>query len=202
MRLPSRSGPRAGCGRVGRLPAGPILPTWPSATRTVTPDRYLTVRYESMVGQPEQTLHRLCDFLGEEYTVDMLTMAGAPEFRAKISKGLDLAPDQTPVTSDYIGRYRQGVPEQDIAFIQAHAGRQMRDFDYQMEAIDFSLGERLRFNLLTRPRGLASMWIWLGLEKLQHRFPGRVGRTPRPRMRLSRPAGKNKPQPVAGSTSD
>lgn len=192
----------------GRLRAGGAVARWSYSANLARrnqeryPGRYLTVRYESMVGQPEQTLRRLCDFLGEEYTVDMLTMAGAPEFRAKIGKGLDLAPDQTPVTTDYIGRYRQGVPEQDIAFIQAHAGQLMRDFDYKMEAIDFSLGQRLRFNLLTRPRGLVSMWIWLGLEKLQHRFPGRVGRTPKPRMRLPRRAGKNKPQPVAGSTND
>jgi hypothetical protein len=192
----------------GRLRAGGAVARWSYSVNLARhnqaryPGRYLSVRYESMVGQPERTLRQLCEFLGEEYTTDMLTMAGAPEFRTKISQGRDLAPDQTPVTTDYIGRYRQGVPDQDIAFIQAYAGRQMRALDYQMEDLNFSLKERLRFNLLTRPRGLASMWFWLGLEGLQHRFPGLVGRTPKPRMRLPRRPSKNKPKRVAGSATD
>ncbi len=78
----------------------------------------------------------------------------------------------------------------------------MLDFDYQMEDIDFGLAERLRFNLLTRPRGLVSMWIWLGLEKLQHRFPGLVGRTPKPRMRLPRRPDKTKAERVSGPAAD
>ena len=129
-------------------------------------------------------------------------MAGAPEFRAKISQGQELAPDQAPVSPAYIGRYRQGVPREDIAFIQAHAGRLMRAFDYQLDDLDYTPAQRLHFNLLTRPKGLLSMWIWLGLEKIQHYFPARLGRTPRSRMLLPRRTGKGQAKRVAGTSTD
>jgi hypothetical protein len=74
----------------------------------------------------------------------------------------------------------------------------MRAHGYQLDAIDFTPAERLRFNLLTRPRGVVSMWFWLGLEKVQHHFPGRLGRTPKPRMLLPRRPGRNKAKGVAG----
>ena len=104
-----------------------------------------------------------------------------------------------------LGRYRQGVPREDIAFIQAYAGRQMRDFDYELEPLNFTLGQRLRFNLTTRPKGLFSMAAWLGLEQAQQRFPGLVGRTPKPRMRLPRQqqeTGLNQPAGAPTSSTE
>jgi hypothetical protein len=147
---------------------------------------YLTVHYEKMVTEPEQTLHLICDFLGETYTPDMLTMKGAPDFRAKISQGRDLARGQTPVTPDFIGSFRQGVSKEDIAFIQAYAGLKMRAYDYKPVPIIFTIGERLHFNLIARPRGLVARSIWLGVEKLQQNFPKVMGRKPKPRMLLER----------------
>ncbi|HEX6293069.1 MAG TPA: sulfotransferase, partial [Herpetosiphonaceae bacterium] len=40
------------------------------------PDRYLIVRYETLVEQPEATLRQVCAFIGEPYTPAMLTMEG------------------------------------------------------------------------------------------------------------------------------
>jgi hypothetical protein len=187
----------------GRLRAGGAVARWEYSVGLAKrnqkryPERYLVVRYETMVAKPEQTLHQLCEFLDETYTTDMLTMSDAPEFREKISQGIDLDPDQTPVTTDYIGRYRQGVPREDIAFIQAYAGKDMKAYDYRLEPNDFSFSERLRFNLTVRPKGLVSMWTWLFLERLQHRFPGIIGRTPKPRMILS-DQPKNREPEAAG----
>ena len=189
----------------GKLRAGGAVARWEYSVGLAErnqqrhPGRYLTVRYETMVTEPERTLQLICDFLGETYTTDMLIMSGTPDFRAKISQGVDLAPDQTPVTADYIGRYRQGVPREDIAFIQAYAGREMKTYDYRMESIDFAFGERLRFNLIVRPKGLVSMWTWLVMERLQHRFPGVIGRTPKPRMLLSSKPKQKDPKRQAGS---
>lgn len=192
----------------GKLRAGGAVARWTYSVNLALrnqaryPGRYLAVRYETMVTEPERTLHELCDFLGEAYTIDMLTMAGAPDFRAKISQGIELAPNQTPVSGDYIGLYRKGVSDEDVAFIQAYAGRLMRAFDYEMKPIDFTLKQRLHFNLLTRPKGLASMWFWLGLEMGRRRFPDRFGPTPGSRMLLSRKKDKRQLSHAGGTMSD
>ncbi|MFN2221115.1 MAG: sulfotransferase [Chloroflexota bacterium] len=192
----------------GKLRAGGAVARWnysvglAQRNQARYPGRYLAVRYETMVTEPEETLRRLCDFLGEEYTTDMLIMAGAPDFRAKISQGAELAPNETPVTGDYIGLYKQGVPAQDVAFIQAYARRHMRAFGYAMKPVDFTLPERLRFNLLTRPKGLASMWFWLGLERGRQLFPDRLGPTPGSRMLLSQKKGEQQLSPASGAPAD
>jgi hypothetical protein len=192
----------------GKLRAGGAVARWnysvglAQRNQARYPGRYLAVRYETMVTEPEETLRRLCDFLGEEYTTDMLIMAGAPDFRAKISQGAELAPNETPVTGDYIGLYNQGVPAQDVAFIQAYARRHMRAFGYAMKPVDFTLPERLRFNLLTRPKGLASMWFWLGLERGRQLFPDRLGPTPGSRMLLSQKKGEQQLSPASGAPAD
>ena len=60
------------------------------------PDRYLVVRFETMVAQPEQTLRQVCDFLGEEYIPSMLTMDGSPQ-RDKLARTAS-APGTSPFT--------------------------------------------------------------------------------------------------------
>ena len=172
----------------GKLRAGGAVARWrysvQLAERNVEryPGRALIVRYETLVAQPEQTLRQVCDFLGETYDHAMLTMEGAAKFRRKISGDRDLPAGQTPVTTDYIGRYRGRVPEAEIVFIQSHASREMATYDYAMDEIHFSAGQRLRYNLVDRPVNVLKMWGWITVERLQHQFPSLIGRTPSKRM--------------------
>jgi hypothetical protein len=179
----------------GKLRAGGAVARWEYSVGLARrnqkryPGRYLTVRYETMVIEPEQTLHLICDFLGEIYTPDMLTMEGTPKFRAKISQDRDLKPGQTAVTPDYIGRYRQGVPKEDIAFIQSRAGREMLAYEYALDTIQFSPSERFHYALIDWPVNLVKMLAWRTIESVQHWLPGLAGRTPSPRMILNRKHG-------------
>ncbi len=43
----------------------------------------MILRYETLALQPEETLQTICDFIGEPYSPDMLTMEGAPTFLDK-----------------------------------------------------------------------------------------------------------------------
>jgi hypothetical protein len=50
------------------------------------PGHYMVVRYEDLVAQPEQMLHKICDFLGEQYVPEMLTMTMASARSARFQR--------------------------------------------------------------------------------------------------------------------
>ena len=81
------------------------------------PQSYMPVRFEDLVINPESTLKEICDFLEEDYTRSMLTLEGAPKFRAQ----LDRADEGKLLSEKYIGRYRDSIPVDEIAFMQASA---------------------------------------------------------------------------------
>ena len=140
------------------------------------PNRYLVVRYESLVAQPEPTMREICAFLDEDFVTAMLTMQGAPRYREKYGGGA--APDQSPITTAYIGRFRGAVAPRELAFMQAIAGRQMRGYGYELEPIRFSSRERLAFAAVDYPLNLVRMLAWRGIESLQQHFPGTIRRQP------------------------
>ena len=140
------------------------------------PDYYLPVQFEALVRQPEETLRRVCEFIGESYTPEMLTMDGSPGHREKLMQNADTA--ERPLSEKYIGRFKQHVPKMEIAFIQQYAKNEMRKFGYELEPIQFSLRERVQYETRTRPSNLARMTVWLIVESLQQRFPRLVSRRP------------------------
>jgi hypothetical protein len=143
------------------------------------PERYRVVRYEELVREPEATLRAVCAFLDEPYMPAMLSMAGAPEHREKFSRSAPEVPaGQAPLSSAYIGRYRGVVEERELAFMQLHAGRAMRDHGYALEPVRLPARDALRFALLDWPANLTRMLGWRMWEAVQHSFPAQVGRKP------------------------
>ena len=148
------------------------------------PDRYMIVRYESLVCQPEQTLREICVFLGEEYSPGMLTMDGAPTHRDKLRDSANGHPGASPLSPTFIGRFRQFVPRREIAFLQLHAGRLMRAHAYFHEPLNFSWRDWFLFSLVDWPLNLIRMYAWLGKEAFHQNFPSLAGRTAAPKMIL------------------
>jgi hypothetical protein len=146
------------------------------------PDRYLPVQYEELVRQPEKTLHKVCEFIGESYTPAMLGMDGSPGHREKLIQNAE--DSERPLSEKYIGRFRQHIPKSEIAFIQQYAKNEMRQLGYALEPIQFSPRERIKYEIWTRPSNLARMIVWLLIESLQQRFPRLTGRRPSDAMVL------------------
>ncbi len=142
------------------------------------PDRYKIVRYETLVCQPERTMREVCAFLDEEFMPAMLMMEGAPGYRDKSGNRSNGETEQIPISTAYIGRFRQVMSKREIAFMQAYAGRDMLAYDYQLEPVQLSLSERLRFSFVDWPVNLARMFTWRTVEAVQHNFPAQVGRKP------------------------
>jgi len=128
------------------------------------PNRVLIVRYETLAQHPIETLRLVCDFIGEPYTPEMLTMTGAPRY---YKKGANTAFEKVKpgvISTRSIGRFRDVISPWEIAFIQTFCGRMMAEFDYELEPTRLSVRERLAY-LAALPLGLARMARWLVFDK-------------------------------------
>jgi hypothetical protein len=143
------------------------------------PENYMIVQYENLARNPEEALRQVCAFIHEEFTPVMLGMGGAAEYRdSGGNSSFDtIAPGVISTRS--IGRYRQVVSNQEIAFIQLFAGSVMERFGYAKEPVHFSPTEWLIFYLAVLPLNLARMLGWLTLTTIKIK-----GGEPIPRFRL------------------
>jgi hypothetical protein len=142
------------------------------------PGRYIIVRYETLVREPERTLRAVCTFLDEEFMPAMLTMAGAPGYREKGEHKANGASEQGPISTAYIGRYRQVMTKGEVAFMQMYAGQEMVAQGYELDPIQFSINDRITFSLVDWPVNVARMITWRAVEAIQHNFPAQIGRKP------------------------
>lgn len=97
-----------------------------AAWRLRSSPRYLLVRYEQLVAQPEQELRRICAFVGEEYSPAMLVpnwdpTADLPWFRRA----------EEPVTTGRLGKWREELTADQVALVEWYVGSHMEKFGYQ-----------------------------------------------------------------------
>ena len=97
-----------------------------AAWRLRSSPRYLLVRYEQLVAQPEQELRRICAFVGEEYFPAMLVpnwdpTADLPWFRRA----------EEPVTTGRLGKWREELTADQVALVEWYVGPHMQTFGYE-----------------------------------------------------------------------
>ncbi len=102
-------------------------------------ERYTSVRYEDLVTHPEPELRRLCEFLGEEFTPDLL------EHHKRSDTGFarrekHKARTLEPVTSARISRYRESLSRPEIALFQLIAGKELQRQGYELDPVPRLLG--------------------------------------------------------------
>jgi hypothetical protein len=145
------------------------------------PDRYKVVLYETLAKSPERSVRQICEFIGERYSSEMLSMQGAPVFRDKGSNSSYGKRDPGVISTDSIGRFREILTPQQISFIQIAAKPEMEAFGYEREPLHLALGERLQFTMRDVPLESARLAAW----RIREAFRDRVGR-PVPSYRLER----------------
>jgi len=132
------------------------------------PDRYRSVRYETLVSQPVAALREVCAFIDAEYTPAMLGMDGAPGFRdgGNSSYGRH---DPGVISTASVGRFRQVLSARQIATIQLLAKDEMTSFGYELQPLRLALGERLGFALRDVPVESAHAIAWRTRETIRDR---------------------------------
>ena len=177
----------------GRGRAGGATARWTYSGRLAQrharrhPENYLVVRFEDMVLRTEPTLRHVCAFLDVDFHTSMLDMPGAPERRDRLASRsaaitatttVGITTTGSPLSSEFIGRFHDNVPRDELAFIQLHARRLMRTYGYATDPPRLSRAEWSRFVVVGWPNQAIRMVAWRGVEALQQRLPAQVGRKP------------------------
>ena len=119
--------------------------------RSAGPKRYCEVKYEDLVSRPEQECRRICRFISEDFSLQMLR-------HHEYNKAKELVPRHRlawhghtlePVTTSRMGQWKHEMCECDRAIFECLAGSVLQEFGY--ETHDFKI----------RP-GLGAALVWMG----------------------------------------
>jgi len=117
------------------------------------PDRYLVLRYEELWSRPEPSLQRVCRFLEEGYS---------PEMVVDFGEGRRI---QEHETAPVAGGSAVGT-----AFVERYATEQLVALGYPESTVRLSLQDRLKFHLVSQPRGRAAMEAWRMTRAMRRRW--------------------------------
>lgn len=154
--------------RRGGIGAG--VAEWRCSARIATdnsarfPTRYLVVRYEDLVADPEATVRAICHFVDEPFELAMLAMGGAPRLLEQGSNSSYGRREAGVIATDSVGRYRSVLSEREIAFAQQTAGDEMQQFGYGFDDPAMGPVGRARYNLTTLPLERVRGGIWTTVE--------------------------------------
>jgi hypothetical protein len=122
--------------------------TWNAANVFVKPYRkslsssaWFDVRYEELVREPEKVLKRVCDFLGEQYSPELLEFHKTPTSVAR-GKQRDHAPLGHAVSDKYVGIYKQLLSKRDQQIYAAVAGKMHKEAGYDLDVEPVVLSEQ------------------------------------------------------------
>lgn len=136
-------------------------------------DNYMVVRYEDLASSPEETLGKVCDFIGEDYEPSMLAMKGAPRHGDEGNSSFERI-NTGVISTRSIGRWRAVLSERSVASIQVLAGRRMRGYGYTPEPPSMSPAARARFYFGQLPHDFARTAGWLVTHGRRERSGGKI----------------------------
>jgi len=99
--------------------------------------RYLMVRYEDLVAEPEAEARRLCDFLDIPFAPEMLAQGAmrhddGREWRANTSHG----EPYRGVSDRSVARYRKGLSPAELLIVHALLADHLKFFGYALDALE------------------------------------------------------------------
>lgn len=122
--------------------------------------RYLVVRYEDLVTDPESKVREICEFIDEPFDPHMLTSGheGPAETSLELSTGS-------------IGRYRVDVPDWEVALIETVLGSEMKRFGYpKTDEGGLSWSRRLLLETVGRAATAVFLLMWRPWSAFKRRF--------------------------------
>jgi hypothetical protein len=98
----------------------------------IDPARYLVIRYEDLVLDPEAVLQRLCDFLGVTYSAKMLDYRSdvarkVPEDKMQLWPSL-----KEPPKASKVDRWRREMRRSQRILFEQRAGRLLKELGYEV----------------------------------------------------------------------
>ena len=126
-------------------------------------EQWMDVSYEDLVANSEAVLKQVCAFLGEAYDSNMLNFHQTDIDKAR-GASRDHAPLGQPVTTQFIGIYKDQLSKKEQRIFMAAAGTALIDAGYQADsepaklsaeeiALHWELDGRIRAATLDAPHG-------------------------------------------------
>ena len=134
------------------------------------PDRYMILRYETLVFLPEESMRTICAFIGEPYSPLMLTMSADQRFHDEGGNSSYERVEPGRISTGSVGRFRGVMSRRQIAYMERVLGPQMSAFDYTQDSLALAGSERLLFSLLDLPWNATRAAAWRTREALLDRM--------------------------------
>jgi hypothetical protein len=127
-----------------RRPLKPCVESWLEATadglRWRGHPQYLEVRYEDVVNEPEPTLRRVCEFIGEDWTPALLRFHEQDASSRDPAKFISNAAATQPLSKQAVQRWRKDLSPDEVALFNRLAGERMRELGYDTESSSLQTG--------------------------------------------------------------
>jgi len=111
--------------------------------------QWLTVTYEQLISEPEETMREICAFLDEKYSKSLLKFFDKPAARELSALSKSWENVRKPVMSENKGKYKSQLTREEIALIESVAGGEMRALGYKPVTKPITVGafQRTRYQL-------------------------------------------------------
>lgn len=120
-------------------------------------DRYMVIRYETMVSDLENTTKKVCDFLGVKYEPSMLQMEQVARF-ANLDTGMNQF--HSPITDKFVGTYKGHLSPSQTGFIEKFSHQFMKEFQYHLHEEHKTKRQSFTEYLKTWPINVLQMAGW------------------------------------------
>jgi len=116
----------------------------------VPDERFISIRYEDLITNPEAELRRLCSGLRVEFSASMLDYSGSDESRRTADAGKMWENLNKPVLKDNTRKFMSGLSEKQLLIFEQIAGDVLKDLGYDGvtdadHGMEFTAEERAGF---------------------------------------------------------
>ncbi len=143
-----------------------------NSAKNLNKDNYYRVRYEDLCADPELTLKKLCDFLGEDYDSAMLAHHKTDSTKHWSSKSNHVKTGR-PINTDYCEMYKTRLPENDIRTLDAFIGDLLKEFGYPVSPSPQPISPKLAAQLM-ESETVSAVWIVDYRRELADRRKARI----------------------------
>lgn len=99
-------------------------------------ERFMGVSYEALTTQPEQVLQRLCEFIGCEYSPEMMNFHCSAEASRTAKAGTLWQNVQRPVQKDNSKKFLTEAKPEQVRLFEAVAGESLRALGYPLHFLE------------------------------------------------------------------
>lgn len=143
-----------------------------NSAKNLNKDNYYLVRYEDLCADPESTLKKVCDFIGEDYDPAMLAHHTTDSTKHWGSKPNHVKTAR-PINTDYCEMYKARLPEGDIQNLDAFIGNLLKEFGYPVSTSPKPISPKLSGQLM-ESETVSAPWIIEYRRELTERRKTRI----------------------------